>query len=221
MPDTINDRLNFVATRLPILEATPANFGLALPALTLLGDLLKDAQDAYSNALKARQASVEATAVQTAALRAMAVQQGVVFRTLKTFADNKPTIAQRDAVYTAAQLPVPSSGGGTLPAPNTPTDTKADPNANGTVTVKWKASANSGCVYLVFRKLAGNNTFQQIGYISKKTFIDGTVPAGTTSCQYQVQAVRGQQTSTASQPVSVQFGAGGASGYTAGVSLAA
>lgn len=220
MADSINDRLNFVSTRLPILEASPASFGLATPALTLLSDLLKDAQEAYQNALKARQSAVEATGVQNLALRAMATQQGVVFRTLKTFADNKPTIAQRDAVYTAAQLPVPSSGG-VLPPPTTPVDTKADPNANGTVTVKWKATGNTGCVYLVFRKLAGNSTFTQIGYISKKTFVDGTVPAGTTSCQYQVQAVRGQQTSVASQPVSVQFGIGGAVGYNGNVSMAA
>lgn len=220
MADTIIDRLNFVSTRLPILEASPANFGLAAPALTLLGTTLKAAEDAYKAALIARQASVEATENQNAALRAMAVQQGVVFRTLKTFADNKPTTAQRDAVYTAAQLPLPSSGG-VLPPPTTPFETKADPNANGTVTVKWKATGNSGCVYLVFRKLAGNNTFAQIGYISKKTFVDGTVPAGTTSCQYQVQAVRGQQTSTASQPVSVQFGAGGAQGYSGNVAMAA
>ncbi len=214
MADTIVDRLNFVITRLPILQAAPATFGLAAPALSLLDDTLKAAQDAYETALKARQASVEATDNQNEALRAMSRQQGYVFRTLKTFAENKPTIAQRDAVYIAAQLPVPSSG--VLPPPTTPYETKADPNANGTVTVKWKATGNSGCVYLVFRKLAGNNTFVQIGYIGKKTFIDGTVPAGTTSCQYQVQAVRGQQTSTASQPVGVQFGAGGATGYIAG-----
>ena len=131
-----------------------------------------------------------------------------------------PPSSSATRIYAAALLPAPTPPG-PLPAPETPQDVKADPNANGTVTIKWKAKANAGSVYLVFRKLAGNNTFQQIGYISKKTFIDGTVPAGTTSCQYQVQAVRGQQTSTASQPVTVQFGAGGASGYTASVSLAA
>lgn len=108
------------------------------------------------------------------------------------------------------------------PPPNTPTDTKADPNANGTVSVKWKAKGNAGSIYLVFRKLAGNNTFAQIGFSSKKSFVDGTVPAGTVSCQYQVQAVRGNQVSTASQPVTVQFGAGGAVGFFGGnASLAA
>lgn len=55
-----------------------------------------------------------------------------------------------------------------------------------------------------------------------KSFVDGTVPAGTTSCQYQVQAVRGQQVSIVSQPVAVQFGAGGATGFAGGgASLAA
>lgn len=219
MPDTIIDRLNFVSTRLPILEAAPANFGLAAPAILLLKGTLVAAQTAYEAAIKARQSSVEATALQAAALRAMTAQQSTVFRTLKTFADSRTTIAQRDAVYIAAQLPLPSSGG-TLPPPTTPYETNADPNANGTVTVKWKATGNAGCVYLVFRKLAGNSTFSQIGYIGKKTFVDGTVPAGTTSCQYQVQAVRGQQVSTASQPASVQFGAGGAQGFI-GQSIAA
>ena len=54
-----------------------------------------------------------------------------------------------------------------------------DPNANGTVTIKWKATANVGAVYLVYRKLAGNNTFNQIGFVATKSFIDGSVPAGT------------------------------------------
>ncbi|MDP1662511.1 MAG: hypothetical protein Q8L55_11420 [Phycisphaerales bacterium] len=68
----------------------------------------------------------------------------------------------------------------------------------------------------MLRKLAGNNVFAQVGLVSSKKFIDATVPAGTTSCQYQVQAVRNNQASIASQPVSIQFGAGGASGYTGG-----
>ena len=109
-----------------------------------------------------------------------------------------------------------------LPAPERPTDVSADPNANGTVSIKWKAKNNAGSVYLVFRKLAGNNTFVQIGFSSRKSFVDGTVPAGTTSCRYQVQAVRGQQMSIVSQPVAVQFGAGGATGFAGGgASLAA
>ncbi|MBY0307929.1 MAG: fibronectin type III domain-containing protein [Phycisphaerales bacterium] len=212
---TIADRLQFLKERIPVYQAAPANFGVTAAALTQLDNAYKAADGAYQAALDARAAAKKATQMQEDALRLMGTQQSNVLRSIKTFADNKPTVAERNAVYAAALLPVPQPPS-SLPAPSTPTSVSADPNANGTVTVRWKASGNAGAVYTVWRKLAGNSQFTQVGLVAKKSFIDTTVPAGTTSCQYQVQAVRGTQMSTATQPVTVQFGTGGAVGFQSG-----
>lgn len=215
IPSGHNDRIAWFEDRIETIKATPAAFGVTAGMCTAADDDIKDARGAYDAVQKARMEAKDATVSQTAALRDMNRTGGDLVRAIRTFADNQPTLAQRDAVYAAASMtpPAPPSP---APAPNTPTAVAADPNANGTVTIKWKATGNNGAVYIVFRKLAGNNQFTQVGLVSTKKFIDATVPAGTTSCQYQVQAVRNNQTSTASQPVSVQFGATGASGFTGG-----
>jgi hypothetical protein len=93
----------------------------------------------------------------------MRTQQSNVLRSIKTFADNEPTIAERNAVYAAALLPLPEPPS-SLPAPSAPMSVSADPNANGTATVRWKASGNSGAVYTVWRKLAGNSSSRRSGW---------------------------------------------------------
>ena len=213
IPSGHNERISWFEERIATIKATPTAFGVTAAMCTSADDDIKQARDAYAEAQKARMAAKDSTVTQTAAIRDMNRTGGDLVRAIRTFADNQPTLAQRDAIYAACSI-TPPANPTAQPAPNTPTNVAADPNANGTVTIKWKATANNGSVYIVFRKLAGNNQFTQVGLVSTKKFIDSTVPAGTTSCQYQVQAVRNNQTSTASQPVSVQFGAGGASGFS-------
>jgi hypothetical protein len=220
IPQTINDRIAWFEQRIAVIKATPTAFGVTAPQATLLDADIKAARAAFDAAQKARTAAKDATVTQGAALGDMNRAGSIVVSAIRTFADNQPTTTARDAIYAAVSMtpPVPPSA---QPAPETPFDVKADPNADGTVSVKWKASTNSGAVYLVYRKLAGNTAFSQVGLIAKKVFVDPTVPAGTTSCQYQVRAVRGTQMSNLTQPVSVQFGAAGAQGFQGNLGLAA
>lgn len=220
VPSGILPRLGFYEERIDKWENSAVNIGIAPVSAAALADLIKDARTAYNASQAAKLAAKEATDAQTAAMRAMSSAGADAIAYIKAFADSKPTIAQRDAVYALASLPIPTPPSA-APAPQVPQNLIADPNANGTVSVRWKASGNAGSVYFVQRKLAGNNSFVDIGVTSSKSFIDGTVPAGTFSCQYQVRAVRGSQSSVYCQPIGVQFGAGGAVGYSGNVGLAA
>jgi len=220
IPNAHDDRIAWYEERIDVIKASPATFGVTAAMCTSADNDIKDARIAYDAAQAARNKAKDATVTQTAALRDMNRTGGDLVRAIRTFADNQPTLAQRDAIYAACSMTPPAPAAPVGP-PAMPASVAADPNANGTVTIKWKATGNNGAVYIVFRKLAGNNTFQQVGLVSTKKFVDATVPAGTTSCQYQVQAIRHNQTSNASQPVSVQFGAGGASGFSGSVGLAA
>ncbi len=220
IPQTLADRIAWYANRIDTIKATPTAFGVTAPQAAALDTAIKAAQVALTEAQKARDAAKAATLTQTSAMSVMNRAGNIVVSAIRTFADNQATTAARDAVYVAVQMDPPSPAT-PHPAPSTPASVVADPNADGTVTVKWKATGNAGSVYRVMRALAGNTTYTQIGLLSGKSFIDTTVPAGTVSCLYQVQAIRGELSSTPSQPVQVKFGAGGAQGFNGNISMAA
>lgn len=220
IPQKLADRIAWYGNRIDAIKATPTAFGVTAAQATALDNAIKAAQTALTNAQKARDAAKAATVAQDSAMSVMNRAGNIVVTAIRTFADNQATTAARDAIYVAVQMDPPSPPT-PAPSPETPQDVKADPNADGTVTVKWKATGNAGSVYRVLRALAGNTQYSQIGLLSGKTFVDTTVPAGTVSCLYQVQAVRGELSSPPSQPVQVKFGTGGAQGFSGNASLAA
>lgn len=215
VPSGIVPKIQFFEDRTTKWGANAANLGVTQLAVTNFVAIVAEARKKYDEAQAARLALKQAIDDQSISVRTMARAGSDLIALIKAYADARPTQAQRDATFALANLPVPTPPSA-APAPNTPTDLKVDPNADGTVTLKWKASGNAGAVYLVFRKNAGNTQFTQLGWVAAKKFVDGTVPAGTTSCQYYVQALRGAQTSPATLPVTVNFGAGGAVGFSGG-----
>ena len=220
VPPALVPKMEFYENRIAKWVANAAGLNVPAATLTALSTLVENARKEYEEAQLARIAAKEATESQNLAVRLMGNAGADVIAVIKAFAESKPTVAERDAVLNLANLPIPTPPSA-QPAPNMPTNVVVDPNANGTVTVKWKATSNAGAVYLVYRKLAGNNQFSQIGFVATKSIIDGSVPAGTVSCEYYIQAVRGAQTSPATMPVVVRFGAGGAAGFQGNIGMAA
>ena len=113
-----------------------------------------------------------------------------------------------DSVYELAQLPSPA-----LPEPivalGQPTDFRVGLGADGALTLKWKCHSPraTGVIYQVFRSTDGGANFTYVGGSGSKKFVDATVPAGTASLVYRIQAVR----STAAGPWAtflVMFGVG-------------
>jgi hypothetical protein len=87
---------------------------------------------------------------------------------------------------------------------------------NGWITLKWKCTnpeGASGTGYEVKRKV-GSGAFSIIGIGGgDKTYVDSTLPAGSTGVVYQVTGVRSGLRGPAAQ-VNVNFGVGGGGGFT-------
>jgi len=118
-------------------------------------------------------------------------------------------------VYLLAQIPPPAIDA-PVPPPGIARDFTVTLGQNGWLTVKWKCTnpeGAQGTAYEVQRKI-GSGNFVYIGIAGgDKTFIDNTLPAGSTGVVYQVTGVRSGLRGPAAQ-VNVNFGVGGGGGFT-------
>ena len=95
-----------------------------------------------------------------------------------------------DGVYALASLPVPKTPG---PAgnPGKPSQFVAKLMENGALELSWKCTSPApGTVYQVWRRIGGVGEFTYCGACGTKTFLDATIPAGSSQVTYQIQGVR-------------------------------
>ncbi len=183
--------------------------GLSVPQLAAITAALNAAQADLDTVAEARLASKSATGtfyVSAATLRALG-QQAIDRIRLQAESTNNPN------VYALAQIPAPQPPGPT-PAPEVPTEVFADPNADGTVTVKWKGTTANGQFFSVWRRVGEGGTWTHLSSIAGRgrSFIDTSVPNPFTtqgaSLFYMVLAQRGTETSAQSNLGVIQYGAG-------------
>ena len=205
VPDTINARIMFYEQRIVAWTASPATIGLTASACTVLAAAITAARKAYNDAAAARIATKNATVTQTAAVRTMSNLGADDIRFIRAFAESQSTQAAIDAVFVAASIEPPAPP---IPAgpPVAPTMVVADPNADGTVTVKWKGSTSSQTFFTIWRKVGNSTTWTQLNSVAVKTYRDVTVPGGTPTVTYFVRAQRNNQVSPASDECVVNFG---------------
>lgn len=205
VPESINDRIMFFEQRISAWTLSPAAIGLTPAQCTALAAAITAARSAYDKAQGARIAAKNATISQTSAVRTMSTLGADDIRFIRAFAESQPTQAAMDAVFAAASIEPPAPP---VPAgpPEAPTMVTGDPNADGTVTVKWKGSTANQTFFSVWRKIGNNTTWSQIGSVATKSFLDVGVPGGTPSVRYFVRAQRNNQISPASDECVVNFG---------------
>lgn len=205
VPTEINARIMFYEQRIASWTASPAAVGLSPSQCTALAAAIINARKAYDEAQGARIAAKNATIKQTSMVRTMSTLGADDIRFIRAFAESQTTEAAMDAVFAAASIEPPAPP---VPAgpPEAPTDVVGDPNADGTVTIKWKGSTANQTFFSVWRKLGNNTTWTQIGSVATKTFLDVGVPGGTPSVRYFVRAQRNNQVSPASDECVVNFG---------------
>ena len=211
VPPGINEKIQWFESRIAAWTAAPTTIGLTAAQCTALATAIEDARKAYEEALAARIAAKNATLNQKTGVTVMASLGSDAIRYIRAFAESKPTEAQRDAVYTAASVPPPAQPQPAGP-PEAPTDVVGDPNADGTVTIKWKGSTANQTFFTIWRRQGNNTTWSQIGSVATKQFIDSTILAGTPSVRYYVRSQRNNQVSPASDEAVVNFGGSGAVG---------
>jgi len=204
-PAPIVDRIEWFEQRITSWSSTPANVGLTAAQCTALLAAIDAARKAYEDAQAARIAAKNATIQQSIALRTLSDLGGDAIRYIRAFAQSKTTPEARDAVYAAASVPplAPPTPAG---PPEIPTDLVGDPNADGTVTLRWKGTTSNQTFFSIWRRTGNNTTWMQIGAVATKTFIDATVPGGTPSVRYYVRAQRNNQLSPASDEAIVNLG---------------
>lgn len=204
LPEQINDRIQWFEQRIASWTASPASIGLTAAQCLALDTAIKDARIAYDAAQAARIASKNATIGQRSAVNSMTNLGGDALRFIKAYANAQ---ANPDAVYQAASVPPPAAPTPSGP-PAAPTNVVADPNADGTVTIKWKGSTSNQTFFSVWRRVGNNTQWSQIGSVATKSFIDATVPAGTPTATYFIRAQRFNEVSAASDEAVVNFGGG-------------
>lgn len=204
LPEQINDRIEWFEQRITSWKATPTAIGLTAAQCTALDNAIKDARIAYDNAQAARIASKNATIGQKTAVNSLTNLGGDALRFIKAYASSQPN---PNAVYQAASVPPPAQP---TPAgdPKAPTEVTADPNADGTVTIKWKGSTSNQTFFSIWRRVGNNTQWTQIGSVATKSFIDSTVPAGSPTVTYFLRSQRNMQVSAPSDEATVNFGGG-------------
>jgi hypothetical protein len=204
-PSPIIERIEWFEQRIAAWTAAPANVGLTAAQCTALAGFITKARDAYEAAKAARNAAKNATLGQTAAMRTLSDTGSDAIRYIRAYAQSQTSQAARDAVYAAASVPPlnpPSPAG----PPETPWDLVGDPNADGTVTLRWKGTTANQTFFSIWRRTGNNTTWQQIGAVATKSYVDISVPGGTPSVRYYVRAQRHNQISPASDEAIVNFG---------------
>lgn len=206
-PRKRDEFLTWCQAHAPVWSAAPTTIGLSAPQTLAFSVAVGDLETAVLTQEIARQTALAATGTaqsREAALRNLA---GDLVRTIRAFAQttNNPN------VYQLAQIPPPAAPG-PLPPPGQPTDFKVELNPEGSITLRWKAAhpaGSSNVVYFVTRKFVGESGFTLLGASGERNFTDATIPFGTSSATYIVQAQRGQTSGPASQQLTVTFGVSG------------
>lgn len=184
-----------------------ATFGLSSAQAAAFTAVYTPWNDAWTELEASRTSGIrseELTSNKNAARAAMLT----VLRELYKFV--QASLSVSDGNKNLLGVKVPSTHPTPTPAPGPVSNFKAEINGDGSLTIKWKSdnpAGASGTIYQVWRKI-GSGAFTYCAGCGTKEFTDYTVPAGTPSITYQIQAVR----STVAGPwaqFNVNFGVGG------------
>lgn len=206
VPDRDLDAVQFFESHVPVWAATPAAVGLTAAQVAALDTATKAARNAYTAQQNARNAAKAATTAYHNNVGTMREIGGDLIKTIKAFA----ATSNNPGVYAAAQIPMPAQPG-PLPPPGQPDDFDVRLTGSGGLSLNWKAAnaaPSTGAYFTVRRRLGSQGPFVFIGGTGGKTFVDDSIPAGTSFVTYLVQGFRGEQPGPESELVSVQFGAG-------------
>lgn len=163
------------------------------------GSLLLEQAEAWERYLVATQRVRDGVAL-------LRREAGDCVRSIRAFAE---TTDDANRVYAAAQIAAPKTPSPAAP-PEKPRQLAATLNAtSGALTLTWKArdpNRRGGMMYLVRRRLPGEDGFTLLGTTGKKTFVDAALPAGMASVEYSIQSQRGERLSPVSATLVVNIG---------------
>ena len=180
--------------------------GLTTTQMTALTAATTAARAAFNSSETARAASKAATENFYNVVRTLSDLAGDAIKgiKLKAATTNDPNI------YVLANIPAPLPPSPPPPV-QPPADLIANPNADGTISLRWKGSIANATFFSVWRKVGSSTSWSNIGSTALKTFIDAAVPASPipSSIVYAVRSQRGSEISAPSVQAEVVYGGPG------------
>ena len=217
VPSEVVAKIQFYEDHNTPWSSNAVAIGTTTTEVTALQTKTAAARTAYDEQQAAQLAAKDATLRLRLAVEAMATAGGSIIKKVRAK-------AQTDGlgVYALASLPAPATPT-PVPPPGTPTDFTAALDGNGALSLKWKCvnpPGSSGTIYQVWRRSTPTGEFTYLGGSGSKDFDDATIPAGSSSVTYQIQAVRSTAVGAWAQ-FNVNFGvaAGGGAGAPMTVSV--
>ncbi len=195
VPQSRHDAIDWLGAHLSVWSADPTSIGLSVETITDLTTKHTVAEASQLDAEEKENAKLAASATFRADADSMRDATVAAVQTIKAFAktNNNPM------VYQMAQIPAPLGPSPSEP-PEEPTDLTAVLINGGRLDLAWKGKGPQGTFYNVTRRLSEAEPYISIGTTTSKSFLDETLPSGTSRVFYQIIA---QQTSN--KAYSIEF----------------
>ncbi|MDB5321714.1 MAG: hypothetical protein JWN40_3345 [Phycisphaerales bacterium] len=185
LPSIRIDRVTFVENHTATWQTEATAIGTSTSAVTALTTKAVTARAAYNAHILAQAQAKAATQVFYDAVAAMTTDATAIIRQVKAKA-----ALSGNSIYTLALLPIPATPT-PVPPPGTPTDFRVALQSDGSLQLKWKCpnpAGSGGTTYQVSRKTGTTGDFIMLTTVGARSFTDPTIPAGTPSVTYRVQA---------------------------------
>ena len=214
LPKSKVARIEFCEAHISPFTTNATAIGTSTTAVTDLQTKTVAARSAFNAQQAAQNAAKAATNDFNLAVAAMTDAAADIIKQIKT----KAAISG-NSVYSLAEIPAPATPT-PRPPPGPVTDFTVTLDGNGALNLKWKCAnppGASGTIYQVWRRIGtGSGDFTYLGGSGAKSFVDDTLPAGSSSVTYQIQGVRSTVNGPWSQ-FNVNFGVSSGGAMTASV----
>jgi hypothetical protein len=158
----------------------------------------------FAAAQSARATSKSATIEQNAALDELADLGAQLIKIIRAFGLQTGS----DEVFALAQIPLPKEPEPI--APVNPSNLRFTLLQNGALELKWDGVKSNGTTFIVYRSVVPGpgespTPMLSIASVGAKEYEDSTIPAGAVSATYVVRALKGDQLTPGSSPVTANF----------------
>ena len=198
-------RLAFYEIHVPIWTAHFDEIGVSAELIAELAEATAAAREALSAQHQAQAAARSATLRYNTAVRDV---RRVGSRVMKVI-HAKAQQGGDNSAYALAGISPPAKPSPIAP-PGRPYAFRIALAQTGVLTISWKCDnpkGAAGTMYKVYRRIGATGAFVFLAQVGRKKFVDETIPPGTATVTYQVQAMRTTAVGAAAQHM-VNFGAG-------------
>ncbi len=200
VPQSQEGLVNWYATHEPVWSTHFASIGVSEAQCSALKDLVEAAKLALTARELAQEEARSKTEAVHTALAALSGFGAAMMSTIRAYAE----ATDDPNVYQTALIPAPKPDTPAGPA-TMPTDFEADPNPDGTITLKWKGTVAQGQSFDIERSVDGG-AWVFVKNTRKKNWKDTAVPTNVSGITYRIYGTRNDVRSDKSATAQVLFG---------------